>query len=789
MNSKALEILEFRKVQEMLAGEASTPLGRELALAVEPGLPGSARKAQSLGREVLRALSRTTAPSLYGVRDIRPKVRSAGRGVALTSVDLKEILGALLALDSLFRWLKDLEGQYPALNFLKSRIPVLSCLRSRLDATVDEDGYVRDSASPRLSSIRRSLEDYRERLRRRAEEMTRRKSISQYLQDAVVTVRNGRLVIPVKQEFAGKIQGLVHDQSSSGQTVFLEPFELLEMGNNLKRLQLQERDEIDSILAEVSGSVGEFEPVLVEGIAALAEFDLSLAKARLAIRWKGSFPAIVHEHALRLKRAWHPLLKGAPVPMSVELLQDGTRTVVITGPNMGGKTVALKTCGLISAMALSGMPCPCGDGTIVGDIRDILPDIGDQQSIEESLSTFSAHIANVKIILKEAGPGKLVLIDELGASTDPKEGAALALAVLRRLNSTGALSVVTSHFTELKLEAQKTPGMQNASVEWDPVNLKPTYRLITGRPGRSNAFLVAGHLGLDREILEEAKENMDEKVLRLEELIADLETSSQKAREDLLLAAREKELAEVLRLQYETKLEAVEKSRKETLNSARREASAIVGRARVDFENAVRVFREEGRKASGKDLEARVRAFREKFSSAAGAFCEVLPSPKGARVASGDIVPGATVCVAGFQDAATVLEAPDPDGNLSVRIGAFTFRTSLGDIRAVPNRDSERQRLAQTPAGLSWEKALSVPSQVDLRGLTVDEALFRLDKYLDDAGLAGLTQVRIIHGKGTGALRKAVTEFLASHHLVTRCRLGEASEGGSGATVAQLSPS
>lgn len=789
MDPKAIELLEFKKVQEMLAREAGTSLGRAKALELMPGTPAEARAAQRLGREIMSLLGRLTAPSLYAVADVRPKILSASHGVVLSPTDLRQVLDALLALESLARWLDQTEGEYPALASIKAKLPRLPGLRARLDSTVDENGDIRDSASPKLHSIRRSLRELQDRLRRRAEELTRHSGISQYLQEPIVSVRNGRYVVPVKQEHASKIQGLIHDQSASGQTVFLEPAELLEMGNQLRRLELMERDEIERILVEVSGIIGESAPLLVLGMDALADFDLGLAKARLAIRWKGEFPKIVDEHILLLSRAWHPLLTGNPVPLDIEINEKKFRTVVITGPNMGGKTVALKTCGLLSMMALSGMPCPCGPETTIGNISDVLCDIGDEQSIEENLSTFSAHISNVIRILRNAGPGKLVLIDELGAGTDPKEGAALALAILRHLNSSGALCLITSHFSELKLAAQMTEGMQNASMEWDAVHMAPTYRLLVGRPGRSNAFVVAAKLGMDKEILDEARASMDEELVRMEDVIADLEVASQEAREQALIAKRDRELAEALRKEYEKKLEELEKSRREAINAAKHEAALIVNRARVEFEKAVKEFREkerQGQRVSQSDIAA----IRGRLNEARDQFVPEEPAIlKGRPLEKEDLETGRAVTVAGFGEPGIILSGLSPDGTVQVRIGSLTLRAPLSDLTTAPEEPERavgKERSQKTEVSLSVEKAKNVSYELDLRGMTSDEALPAIDKYLDDAVLAGLSEVRIIHGKGTGALRRAVTEYLSSHRLVSSHRLGETGEGGSGVTVARL---
>ncbi len=783
MGYKPLELLEFKKMLDMLAAEASTSLGQHLALSLLPGTSEYARGAQVLGREIMGVLASMAAPSLYGATDIRPKAQLAAQGVSLTPEDLTQVLNMLLALESLSKWLKKVEQKNHALHVLKGRIPVLAELRSRLYATVDDDGQIRDSASPKLLIIRRSIKEHQSKLRRRAEELTRHKSVSQYLQEAIVTVRNGRLVLPVKQEFANKIRGLVHDQSSSGQTVYLEPVELLEMGNHLRRLELRERDEIDRILYEVSAMVGGFAETLIPGVGALADFDLGLAKARLASRWRGCFPTIVDKPMLKLSCAWHPLLKGTPVPMSIELSQDKIRTVVITGPNMGGKTVALKTCGLLTVMALSGMPCPCRDDTVIGNITDILLDIGDEQSIEESLSTFSAHISNVKHILENAKSGSLVLVDELGAGTDPKEGAALALAILRNLNSSRALSVITSHFSELKIEALSTSGMQNASVEWDPVELKPTYRLVTGRPGRSNAFLVAKRLGLDAGLLEEAKKNMDHEISRLEDVIAELEVSNQKARQEAAQATLERQAAEGLRLQYQGRLKTQEDEKKSILNAAKREAADIVSRARVDFEKAVKEFRDRER-PQGHKLDAIADTMRLEFKKASSEFDTETTVHVGEPLTTEDAVLGTSVLVSGFRDTAVILEPPESDGTVLVKIGSLTLRAAIEDLRRAEDlEDESKNKKAQISGNIAMEKAQSVSPEIDLRGMTSDEAFMVLDKYFDDAILAGLSQVMVIHGKGTGALRRNISQYLETHRLVAEYRLGEIAQGGSGVTV------
>lgn len=792
MDTKTLELLEFRKIQEILAKETMTPMGMEGAWNTLPVTPEMARERQRLGREISGVLEKMPSPTIPRMTDVRPRVLAATAGITLSAKDLKDILDVLKAFESLALWLGEIDGDYPELFRIRQRIPVLGSLKKRLEETVDDDAAIRDTASPKLFSIRRSYRDYQERIRRRAEEITRQKDFSQFLQEPIVTIRNGRYVIPVKQEYAARVQGIVHDQSASGQTLFVEPAEIVEMGNQLKRLELMERDEIERILADLSGEVGRASSQITEGLEALGEFDLGLAKARLLFRWKGSFPRITDDRAISMVKAWHPLLKGTPVPMDLSLSETGTRTVVITGPNMGGKTVALKTLGLLTAMALSGLPCPCHETTCVGKIDDILCDIGDEQSIEENLSTFSAHISNVVKIIDRAGPGKLVLIDELGAGTDPKEGAALAAAILNRIHRSGALCVVTSHYSEMKLLAQKTPGMVNASVEWDAVRMVPTFKLVVGRPGRSNAFLVARRLGLPHDVLDEARGNMQEDLVRLEDIIGEMEKAAQEAREEAERARRERLKAEELRKEYESRIANLEASRKEIISAAKREAQSIVARAKVEFETALKEIREKERISP--DFSDTVFKIRERLRRAREEFLEPTIPDEGRPLEKSEIVPGKIVEVLGFQEPGVVIESPGSGDEVLVRLGAVTLRTGIDQLREPvrTGRAAKESRIggigeSRRDSSLPIEKAKSISHEIDLRGMTREEAFQALDKYLDDAFLAALPEVRIIHGKGSGALRRAVMEYLETQKkYVTAYRLGEPSEGGTGVTIARL---
>ncbi|HAF66763.1 MAG: endonuclease MutS2 [Bacillota bacterium] len=785
MDQKTLELLEYEKIQEMLAAQADTPMGRRLAKRAFPVDVHTARHRQKVGREIAQALGKTSLPVIPQVRDVTNLISGAMQGAQLAPHDLRDVLNLLVACDTVSSWIGRLNEDFRQLHALRRKLPQQPLLRDKLAGTVDEQGEIKDTASPKLQSIRKSYRDAQERLRKRAEAMTRQPGIAQYLQEPIVTFRNGRYVLPVKQEYASKIQGIVHDHSASGQTVFLEPSELLEMANQVRRLELLERDEIERILSEVSAWIGQVGPELIAGIEALGEFDLGVAKARLASKWNGCFPTLTDDFAVSLVRAWHPLLKGDPVPLDIHLDETGVRTVVVTGPNMGGKTVSLKTCGLLVAMALAGMPCPCDPKTQIGDIKAILCDIGDEQSIEANLSTFSAHITNIKHILAESGRGKLVLIDELGAGTDPKEGAALAQAILEKIHNSGALCVVTSHYGELKILAEKTQGMANASMEWDSLNMVPTFRLVVGRPGRSHAFLVAKRLGLDEDVLDRAKELIPEDVIRLEDIIADMEAQSQRAREEAERAAAERAVYQELRSEYEHKLSSLEAQRKKVLRDARREAQSIIARAKVEFEKALQEIKDSRRQTSGDfhDTASKIRSRLARIQADLTDPEDELPAGEPLSIES--LEAGMQVMVSGFSEPGTVLEVSGSD-DVVVQIGNFKLRTEISRLTGAPQKTGRREPLSGVLSA-AQDKALNVSPRVDLRGMTKEEALMTLDKYIDDALLAAIPEITIIHGKGTGTLRQAVEEYLKSNQkYIAGYRLGEPSEGGTGVTIARL---
>lgn len=788
MDRKTLDILEFEKMQEMLAAQAVTPMGKVAAKQMVPVNVSDARTLQETGRQIIKALLKSPQPPISEVKDITSRILKAMRGTMLAPIDLLNVFEFLVVCGKISNWIGSVDAEFNELHKLREKFPKQTQLKTRLAQIVDERGEVKDTASDELLSIRKTFKIQQARLRKRAEELATQHNISQYLQEPIVTIRNGRYVLPIKQEYVSRFQGIVHDQSASGQTLFLEPSELLEIANQIKRLELRERDEIERILVEISKWIGVVGRELLEGVKALEEFDLGLAKANLAQKWNGCFPTLVDSFSLSLIKAWHPLLKSTPVPLDIELSEFNTRTVVITGPNMGGKTVALKTCGLLVAMALAGMPCPCDLNTKIGNIKGILCDIGDEQSIEQNLSTFSAHISNIKKILDSSKKGKLVIIDELGAGTDPGEGAALALSILEEIHHSGALCVVTSHYSELKIMAQQTRGMANASMEWDSINMVPTFQLTVGRPGRSHAFLVARRLGLNDRILTRAQEKIPKDVAKLEDLITDMEIESRKARESAEKAAKEYELYKQLRVEYTNKLLDLESRQKQTIKRAKQEAQSIIARARVEFEKTLRDIKKSRDKTSGELYSdaARIRKHLLKKQIELTNQPSELAQERGRVLNTEEIKPGMAVAVLGFSEPGRILET-DGDEGVVVQVGALKLRTKIDQLSESKQTPQPLIETSQSSSQFAHEKACDVSQEIDLRGITRDEALIMLEKYIDDAIIASLSQVTIIHGKGSGALRKAVTEYLETlPKYVAEYRLGHPAEGGSGVTIAKL---
>ncbi len=783
MNHKYLQILELPKILKRLAEHTSFSAGRKLALRLQPSpdFDEVARRQGETG-EARALLDASADVSLGGARDVRPLVDRAEHGAVLLPDELLDVQSTLASGRTLRRAITRLRDQFPLLASTAARVEECPDVIAEIARCINDRAEVVDGASQNLARIRRELRQAHQRLMAKLDRIVSASSNVAFLQEAFITQRGGRYVIPLKTDFKGRIPGIVHDQSASGATVFIEPISTVELNNRWRELQLEEEREVQRILAGLSNLVAEEGEFIQRTVEALAELDLAFAKARYAEEIEGVEPKLVafkktadglHPGScIQLIKARHPLIDPAKVvPIDVYLDEDYF-IIVITGPNTGGKTVSLKTVGLLSLMAQCGLAIPADQGSALSVFSDIYADIGDEQSIEQSLSTFSAHITNVISILDQAGERSLVLLDDLGAGTDPGEGSAIARALLSHFLRRRITSFISTHYPELKFYAHTTPGVENACVEFDLETLSPTYELSIGLPGRSNAFAIARRLGLSPEIVSEAESLVSPESLETEGLLAEIKRAHQEtlAAQEAAEAARDR--VEGLEGELRQELTDIERTRREILSTAREEAQRELTEVRAELRKI----------RSGLGTTA---ATREWMAQAEDKLASLEPQPV-EHIVQPRFVPqqplslGDTVWVASLQATGEITELVGDEAE--VQVGSFRIRAEVGDL--------EFRGKAAKPQ--ITERAVSVPRvaspglELNLRGQTTEQVLPRLDKYLNDAYLAGLPKVRIIHGKGTGALRRAVRDFVAGHPLVASHRPGDRYEGGEGATVVEL---
>ncbi|NLC53690.1 MAG: endonuclease MutS2, partial [Firmicutes bacterium] len=758
-------------------------LGKELALDLRPSCRIDEIKTRQAETTEARLLVQSgEKPPLGGIFDVRSALKKAGLGGVLSPEELAAVGDTCRAARLLKGFFSGEKGELaPTLTALAVGLSVFSDLEREIEQAIDPDeGRVKDNASPQLSRLRAQIRTYQNRVRDKLDALIHGSETRKYLQEALVTVRNGRYVIPVKQEYRQVLPGIVHDQSASGATLFVEPMAIVEINNQLRQVEAEEEKEVARILAVLSVLVGEVAAPALANLEILARLDLAFAKARYSQTLGGTEPVINDEGYIRLLYARHPLLEGNVVPIDLELGRS-FHTLVITGPNTGGKTVSLKTAGLLTLMAQSGLHLPASSGSEVGVFTGVYCDIGDEQSIEQSLSTFSSHMTNIISILQEAKDENcLVLLDELGAGTDPAEGATLAIALLQEFHQRGVRTIATTHYGDLKIFAYNTPGVQNASVEFDPQTLAPTYRLLIGLPGRSNAFAVASRLGLDPAIIERARQLLSPGERRVEDLIGEIMKERQ-------LLEQERHDASALRLRVQrqeqelraelTKLKA---KREELMKAARAEARSLVRETRREMENLLRSLQETTDRSERSRLVNQGRAAMQK--QLAELEEPLLPSDAEYK---GQLEVGMRVRLAGLGQEGEIIDL-NAD-NVLVQSGSVRLWVDRGKLTPLVEQGEKPAPPGGIKMGaLGQEKAKTISPELDLRGMTVEEALHVTDKYLDEALLAGLPWVRLIHGKGTGALRAAITDYLKKHPRVSKHRWGETNEGGMGVTVVEL---
>ena len=781
---KHTKALELDKILEMVAGECSSADAAELARKLEP--VHTAGEAQWLLQETdaaFVAMAKFGAPSFYGMKNVTNPLRRAQAGGGLGLRELLDIGATLRTIRGLTQWWGKSESVRTALT---GRFQVLApnkYLEEKIFTCIVSEEEVADNASPALASIRRKIRAASQRVRDQLDKLIRSPAHQKHLQENIVTQRGGRYVVPVKAEFRGEVPGLVHDTSASGATVFVEPMSVVELNNEIRVLRSDEQEEISRILLELSGEAGSFADSIIESYNYAVQLDLIFAKAQVAYKMKAVVPQIGEDGKTILHAARHPLIAKEKVVPTEITLGDTFDALIITGPNTGGKTVALKTIGLLTLMAMCGLMVPAGEGSRVSVFRHILADIGDEQSIEQSLSTFSSHMVNIIRILQVADSSSLILLDELGAGTDPVEGAALAQAIIQELRGKGVRLACTTHYAELKAYAIQTPGVENGSCEFDVATLQPTYRLLIGVPGKSNAFAITQRLGMDPRIVDQARELVSRESNAFEQVVGRLEEDRRKMEDQLETLRTSAAKAQQSAQEADRLKEEAEAQAKKEVERARQEAAQIVQKTRQRADalvNELEELRRQKNKQLSAEQKARLRSGMKELESSSDPVHQrrddnyVLPRP---------LVVGDDVLLYDIDKEATVLEEPK-DGMVLVQAGIIKTRAPLHNIRLM----SKRQLKKKNP-GRTVTKSVSTPeasSSLDLRGQTVEEALMEVDSFLDRAARMHLSQVTIIHGKGTGALRAAVQQHLRRCAQVKSFRLGTYGEGESGVTIAEL---
>ena len=782
---KHMKTIELDKVLELLAEKTACEDAADFARNLIPVT--EIEEVQQMLSETDTAyqmMARFGAPSFYGLQQIVNSLRRAQSGGVLNLAEFLSIAGVLRAMRGIVQWRKKSEGLQTMLDWRFDCLTSNPYLEDKINQTVASEEEVADTASSALADIRRKMRRASQKVREQLDSMIRSNTYQKYLQDQIVTMRGGRYVVPVKAEYRGEVPGLVHDTSSSGSTLFIEPMSVVEANNEIRVLQSKEKDEIERILTELSAEVGQFADDIIVGYDAAVQLNVIFAKADLAYSMKATMPQLNQTGIIQFKQARHPLLNRDTVVPTDIVLGKEFDTLMITGPNTGGKTVTLKTIGLLSAMAMCGLMLPVAEGSQVSVFRHILVDIGDEQSIEQSLSTFSSHMTKIIRIIEQADDNSLVLLDELGAGTDPIEGAALAIAILEHLRKQGCKIAATTHYAELKEYALQTDGVENACCEFDVQTLRPTYRLLIGVPGRSNAFAISKRLGIEDSIIQRAKELVSAENTKFEDVVRSLEETRQKLEE-------EKAQAEALRLQAVKLNESAQEQKKrietnaaKEIEIARRQASNLVARTRAQID-ALTEEMDQLRKQKSLTPEQKAK-LNQGIRSLEDMADPVHKKEKEDYVLPRPLKIGDTVLIFDIDKQATVIGLPKNSDQVEVQAGIMKTRVPLSNLRLM------QQEKVKTPQPISRRGArtdrahVKVVRELDIRGQTAMEALLDVDNFIDAAVMAGVHQLSIIHGKGTGVLRAAVQQHLKKHPSVKSYRLGVFGEGESGVTIVEL---
>ncbi|MCC0656636.1 endonuclease MutS2 [Clostridioides sp. ES-S-0123-01] len=791
MNEKSLRVLEYNKIIDLLKKKASSSLGLKYIESLVPNTDFV--EVKSMLEETSEAQSiiiKRGSVGLDGIHDIEDKVKRAYIGASLDPGSLIMIADTLRVARRLKNSLSSSDEEdfnYPIIQSLSNSLYVYKDIEEQIYNAIISEVEISDNASSTLRDIRRRIAQKNQSIRSKLNSIISSTTYQKYLQDAIISLRGDRFVVPVKSEYRSQVAGIVHDQSSSGATLFIEPMTIVEMNNELRQLKLGEQEEIERILSELSAMVGEVSEDLISNQEMLGRLDFAFSKGKLSIQMRGIEPTLNEDKYLNIKNGRHPLLDKKKVVANTIYLGRDFHTLVITGPNTGGKTVTIKTVGLFALMTQSGLHIPADYGSSMCVYDNVFADIGDEQSIEQSLSTFSSHMTNIVSILKTVTADSLVIFDELGAGTDPVEGAALAIAVLEDINSVGAKCIATTHYSELKNYALTKSGVENAAVEFDIETLSPTYKLLIGVPGKSNAFEISRKLGLSDYVISRAKEYINTDNIALEDVLQNVEKNRIKAIEDREEAERLKEEIERLKVEYDEKLEKLVTQRDKMIEKAKSEAFSITRQAKEEVDLIIKELRSLEQERASKEKNRKIEELRKELTSSMGSLQPTVKSmivPKVSSKEIKDLKPGEEVRVITLNQNGSVVSVDKKRKEAVVQIGIMKMTLPFKSLQK--SHKDVSKHVTKSTRNIIRAKSGNIKSEVDLRGLNLEEAIMEVEKYLDDAYVAGLESVTVIHGIGTGVLKSGLQDILRKNRHVKSQRGGQYGEGGAGVTIVKL---
>lgn len=787
MNRKSLSTLEYNKIIDKLQSFAVSRDAKNKAAKLVPMT--DIDKINVCLTETGDAVSRLYAKgcaSFSGVSDVMGSVKRLEVGSCLNAHELLQISGVLSAAKA---HKTHYEETQDSLTPLYDSLDPVPSLYAQIKKCIISEDEISDDASANLKDIRRNIRLANDRIHTELNKILNNQALRNCLQDYVITSRQGRYCLPVKAEYKSQVPGMVHDQSATGSTIFIEPAAVVKLNNDIRELELKEETEIQVILADLSAQAAEYTEQIATDYKVLVKLDFIFAKAQLARNWHCTAPVMNTEHYTNIKQGRHPLIDPEKVvPIDINLGKD-FNLLIITGPNTGGKTVSLKTVGLLTLMAQAGLYIPALDHSQIGIFNNIFADIGDEQSIEQSLSTFSSHMTNTIHILKNATSDSLILFDEIGAGTDPTEGAALAISILNDLHQRGITTMATTHYSEIKIYALTTPGVENACCEFDVASLKPTYRLLIGVPGKSNAFAISKRLGLPEYLIDDAARRMDAEDIHFEDIISDLETSRATIRKEQEEIARYKKEITDLKAELKAKQQRLDERTDKIIKKANQEAAEILKEAKEYADETIKTMNKHG--LSVKELEKQRTAVRDKINKSQEKLAVKAAPPKAHKASDiSEFKEGIYVRILSMNLTGTVVGTPNTKGEVTVAVGSLTTKAKINNLEIITDyKEPEESKSGKSSTGqgrIKMSKSASISPEINLLGCTVDEAVAKLDKYLDDAYISKLSQVRIVHGKGTGALRAGITAYLKGIPYIKNFRLGEAGEGDAGVTIVEF---